>query len=89
MDKSSDPYMGLDATDIPACYRHRAQRMADGAIRRAACALVIEFDSEGRPAVQLFSCTPDMTEREQTALMLNAIQALACGAEYSNAQAAH
>lgn len=53
------------------------------------CALSVEFDKDGRPALALFGASSSMPAREQAALLLNAIQALAYAAEACNANASN
>jgi len=82
-------YVGLDRADLPACYRDRAQQIADGDDFQPVCALSVEFDKDGKPALALFGASSGMPAREQAALLLNAIQALAYAAEACNANASN
>jgi len=82
-------YVGLDRADLPACYRDRAQQIADGDDFQPVCAINVEFDKDGHPALALFGASSGMSAREQAALLLNAIQALAYAAEACNADAAN
>lgn len=45
---------GLDLSDIPACYRDRAQQIADGEVVRPVCALTVEFAANGDASLSLF-----------------------------------
>lgn len=81
-------YVGLDLTDIPACYRHRAQQIADGKRQRPVTALNIEFMEDGTPTLILFGATEDMTERERVALLVDSISVLSTAAAACNAGAA-
>lgn len=86
--KSEDGrYVGLDVTDIPACYRHRAQQIADGKRQRPVSALNIEFMEDGTPTLILFGATEDMTERERVALLVESISVLSTAASVCNAGA--
>ena len=82
-------YVGLRSADLPACYRDRAQQIADGDDFQPVLALSIEFDKDGRPALALFGASSGMPAREQAALLLNAIQALAFAVEACNANASN
>ena len=82
-------YVGLDRADLPACYRDRAQQIADGDDFAPVCAINVEFNKDGHPALALFGAAGEMTAREQAALLLNAIQALAYAAEACNANASN
>lgn len=82
-------YVGLRSADLPACYRDRAQQIADGDDFQPVRALSVEFDKDDRPALALFGASCGMPAREQAALLLNAIQALAFAAEACNANASN
>ena len=82
-------YVGLDITDIPACYRHRAAQIADGDRRRPLCVLNIEFDEDGTPTLVLFGATEEMAERERVALLLESINVLTTAAAACNGEASN
>ena len=80
-------YVGLDLSDIAACYRHRAQQIADGKRQRPVTALNIEFMEDGTPTLILFGATEDMSERERVALLVESISVLSTAASVCNAGA--
>lgn len=80
-------YVGLDRADLPACYRDRAQQIADGKRQRPVSALNIEFMEDGTPTLILFGATEDMTERERVALLVESISVLSTAASVCNAGA--
>ena len=82
-------YVGLDITDIPACYRRRAAQIADGDRRRPLCVLNIEFGEDGTHTLVLFGATEKMTERERVALLLESISILSTAAADCNGEASN
>lgn len=81
--------IGLDLSDIAACYRDRAQTIADGEATRPVCAVIVEFASNGSYAVLVLGDMTDVSSREHVSIQLEAIDALLHAARGFNAEAAH
>lgn len=81
-------YLGLDRTDIPCCYRHRAQALADAG-RRPATAVVVEYEVDGTPNVLIWGATADLSARECAAILLQTVALLADTAAGFNAEASN
>ena len=81
--------IGLDLSDIAACYRDRAQTIADGDAARPVCSVVVEFTSNGSYAVLVLGDMTDVSSREHVSIQLEAIDALLHAARGFNADAAH
>lgn len=81
--------MGLDVTDIPACYRHRAAELADSQDPKPLVAVCVEFDAAGNPFVSIFGDTTSLNARENTSILLETIGVLTDTAAATNAQASH
>lgn len=80
---------GLDLSDIPACYRDRAQQIAGGEVVRPVCALTVEFAANGDASLSLFGYAGKLAERERVALLLEALNVLSNAAINCNAEAAN
>lgn len=85
---TAERYLGLDVTDIPCCYRHRAQTLADAGMRPVT-AVVVEFSETGQPFVVMFGATEALSQRECAALVLQAVEVLAATAAGFNAAASN
>ena len=81
--------IGLDLTDIAACYRDRAQTIADGDTARPVVSVIVEFASNGSYAVLVLGDTANISNREHVSIQLEAIDALVHAARGFNAEAAH
>ena len=46
--------IGLDLSDIAACYRHRAAEIADDKMPKPLCAVIVEFNVNQLPTLILF-----------------------------------
>lgn len=82
-------YVGLDLSDIAACYRDRAQTIADGDAARPVCSVVVEFTSNGNATVLVLGDMTDVSSREHVSIQLEAMDALLHTARGFNADAAH
>ena len=82
-------YVGLDQTDIAACYRHRAAEIADDKMPKPLCAVIVEFNVNQIPTLILFGDTSELNARENTSLLLETIGVIAEAAADCNAQAAN
>lgn len=60
--------IGLDLTDIAACYRDRAQTIADGDAARPVCSVVVEFTSNGNATVLVLGDMTDVSSREHVSI---------------------
>jgi hypothetical protein len=80
---------GLDLSDIPGCYRDRAQQIADGDAVRPVVSVIVEFASNGSYAVLVLGDTANISNREHVSIQLEAIDALVHAARGFNAEAAH
>ena len=81
--------IGLDLSDIAACYRDRAQTIADGDAARPVCSVVVEFTSNGNATVLVLGDMTDVSSREHVSIQLEAMDALLHTARGFNADAAH
>lgn len=83
-------YVGLDQTDIAACYRHCGLVVADlKAEDKPLCVVNIEFCANGDTNLALFGATTDLTQKERVALFVEAIRVLSEAAADCNAQASN
>ena len=83
-------YVGLDQTDIAACYRHCGMTVADlKPEERPLCVVNIEFYANGDTALALFGATTDMTHGQSLSLFIEAIRTLSEAASNCNAQASN
>ena len=89
MTATKSKYVGLDNADIPACYRNRAQTIADGDAARPVCAVIVEFAHNDLPTVLVMGSGNDLTNREHVAIALEAMDVLLNTARGFNAEAAH
>lgn len=82
--------MGLDVTDIAACYRHRGLQVADKRPNeKPLCVVNLEFYAGGHPRLALFGATEGMSQRECLALFIESIAVLSAAATGCNSQAAN
>ena len=81
--------IGLDLSDIAACYRDRAQTIADGDATRPVCSVVVEVTSNGDAPVLVLGDMTDVSSREHVSIQLEAIGALLHAARGFNAGAGH
>lgn len=81
--------IGLDLSDIAACYRDRAQTIADGDATRPIVSVIVEFASNGSYAVLVLGDMTDVSSREHVSIQLEAMDALLHAARGFNADAAH
>ena len=82
-------FSGLECADLPACYRDRAQQIADGEVVRPVCALTVEFAANGDASRSLFGYAGKLAERERVALLLESMNVLSNAAINCNAEAAN
>lgn len=83
-------YVGLDLTDIAACYRHRGLQIADKATAdKPLCVVNLEFYANGEPRLSLFGATEDMVQRECLAPFLESIAVLSDAAAGCNSESAN
>lgn len=82
-------YVGLDLSDIAACYRDRAAAIADGHAARPVCSVIVEFASNGSYAVLVLGDTANISSREHVSIQLEAMDALLHAARGFNAEAAN
>lgn len=82
-------YVGLDVSDIAACYRDRAAAIADGNAARPVCSVIVEFTSNGNAAVLVLGDMTDVSSREHVSIQLEAMDALLHAARGFNAEAAN